>query len=104
MKRSVWESLAEAVEPVTEAERKLGPKFEKIVQSHATELHGVGDDMEAIMDVLRHFAHAIEAAEGEDPAELDHDPRPGAKKPPTVPGRKSGPPPVPSAAAARPAR
>ena len=65
------------------AGQRLRPEFEKIVREAAQDVwaaaHGSqGDPRVEIEEILRDMAHAIESAEGEDPAELDQGgPKPG---------------------------
>jgi hypothetical protein len=62
---------------------KLKPEFEKLVKDFqykiSMDLEGDANTPEAMIEKrLREFAHALEAAEGEDPAELDQGgPAPG---------------------------
>lgn len=66
------------------SEGELRPEFEKIVDDHyrkIMDLHRDGEEPseEEVKDCLRDMMHDVEAAEGEDPAELDQGgPEPGS--------------------------
>jgi len=54
--------------------KRLRPELEKVIQKYAIQLAPEDDptwSTHEASDLLRRFAHEMEAAEGEDPSELD---------------------------------
>lgn len=64
--------------------KKLRPEFEKLIAATSANILSKKPDKIELEDMLRDLAQGIEAAEGEDPAELT----PGGPKPGTTGGKK----------------
>lgn len=85
-------SLLEVFRISESPSKKLRPELEKVVSDYARRFVSAATSKSGrppevtIADLLRDFAHEMEGAEGEDPAELD----PGGPEPGTTGGVEEG--------------